>query len=108
MLSSGLLNVGRIPWGGVDPDPAGDPLPGKGGGGQDDHSSSEAERRGGGGGGGGGMGAGSVVNIVGGGAEREEPVWCEHQVVLGEREGADLPCEGGGNPGRVFRGRGRD
>lgn len=51
----------------MDPDPAGDPLPGKGGSGQDDHSSSNAER------GGAGMGSGSVVNIVGGRAETEEP-----------------------------------
>lgn len=68
MLSSGLLHVGRIPWGRMDPDPAGDPLPGKGRSGHDDHSSSNAER------GGAGMGSGSVVNIVGGRAETEEPV----------------------------------
>lgn len=54
----------------MDPDPAGDPLPGRGHGGQDDHGSSDAERGGGGGGGGAGKGSGPVV---GGRAETEEP-----------------------------------
>lgn len=71
MLSSGLLQVGRIPWGRMDPDSAGDPLPGKGHGGHDDHASSNAER---GGASVAGMGSGSVVNIVRGRAGTEEPV----------------------------------
>lgn len=56
----------------MDPNPAGDPLAGKGGGGggsHDEHGSSDTEC-----GGHDGMRPSSVVNIVGGTAEMEEPV----------------------------------